>query len=398
MPLDLTGRKWPKINKKRSKKSWANWDSGPWRRYTQGIFVHEGQMYAKELSFYGMTRPIPPEECAITSLFNGGEHGIYGATSGKKAHVFRYNPKGQDGAVLDIGTIGKEEAIRNSLVVTNDGVVIGGTSAGSGKKKYDGGKIFQYKSWAAPGEFIQEWEIGDKTIDIVGIPIKGEGIGGMVLDKARGIAYGISDKTGILFSYDTKTKKIRKIGPISAGNPGFSLVLTIDSKGKVFGAAGGGRIFCFDPETKKIARLEAFVPTFAGRNLYDQLTAITLDGRSGLLYGGTREGNLFAFDPQTCVVRSLGRPTNLGRIRCLAITNDGRVFGASGEDEDMNHMFCYNPKGPELKDLGIPIATMEKRWYGYRFDCMTTGSDGEIYLGESDRISHLFIYHPRIMG
>jgi hypothetical protein len=354
-------------------------------------------MYAKELSFYGMTRPIPPEECAITSLFNGGELGIYGATSGRKAHVFRYNPKGQDGVVIDIGTVGKEESIRNSLVVTNDGIVVGGTSTNGGDRKYDGGKIVEYKGWAASGDFIQEWEIGEKTIDIVGIPVKGEGIACMVLDSARSIAYGISDKTGILFSYDTKTKKIRKIGAISPKNPGFSTILTIDSKGRIFGSAGGCRMVCFDPETKKIVRLEAFVPTFAGRNLYDQLSALTFDGRSGLIYGGTREGNLFVFDPQTCDVRSLGRPTNLARIRCLALTHDGRLFGACGEDEDMNHMFCYDSRGPELKDLGIPIATMEKRWYGYRFDCMTTGNDGEIYLGESDRISNLFIYHPRIV-
>ena len=31
---------------------------------------------------------------------------------------------------------------------------------------------------------------------------------------------------------------------------------------------------------------------------------------------------------------------------------------------------------------------------GGQFDCMTTGLDGTIYLGESERKSHLFLYIP----
>jgi hypothetical protein len=47
-----------------------------------------------------------------------------------------------------------------------------------------------------------------------------------------------------------------------------------------------------------------------------------------------------------------------------------------------------------LRDLGIPMATSERYWHGYEFGAAVTGRFGEIYLGESDRISHLFIYHP----
>jgi hypothetical protein len=33
-------------------------------------------------------------------------------------------------------------------------------------------------------------------------------------------------------------------------------------------------------------------------------------------------------------------------------------------------------------------------WMGKQFDSMTTGIDGTIYIGESERKSHLFIFYP----
>ena len=392
MPLNLDGKKWPK--RANRAKSWASMDWSAMRKYSLGIFVTEGQLYSKELSFYGMTRPIPAEECAITSLCKGNNFRMAGATSGKKAHLFSYCPKGPDGVVVDIGPIGEETAVKNSLVVTDAGVIIGGTSSFSGEK-YDGGKIFEHVTQPFSGDFIQEWQIMKQKINIVTVPVKGEGIGGLLLDKQRNLVYGISDKTGTLFAYDIKTKKVKKLGLVN--KKVFSTCITIDQKGRIFGAGYGGKLFCNDPEQKNIQTLEIFMPTFAGRNLYDMLSAAAFDGKNNLLYGGTREGNLFVFNPANFEIKSLGCPTNLRRIRCLSVTNDGRVFGMSGEDEEMNHMFSYNPKTGELKDLGIPIATMEKRWYGYRIDCMAAGFDGAIYLGESDRVSNLFIYHPAII-
>ena len=50
----------------------------------------------------------------------------------------------------------------------------------------------------------------------------------------------------------------------------------------------------------------------------------------------------------------------------------------------------------DLRDLGIPYVAVQNPWHGYEFDAATTGRWGEIYLGESDRISHLFIYFPPV--
>ena len=82
------------------------------------------------------------------------------------------------------------------------------------------------------------------------------------------------------------------------------------------------------------------------------------------------------------------------RVRALTVGVDGCVYGLSGEPEGMAHLFRYDPEAHDLRDLGIPLATVQRHWHGYEFDAACTGKWGEISLGESDRMSHLFIYFP----
>ena len=52
------------------------------------------------------------------------------------------------------------------------------------------------------------------------------------------------------------------------------------------------------------------------------------------------------------------------------------------------------PSTGDLRDLGLLRATLPDEWLGHEFDAILTGPNGEIYLGESDRISRLFTYFP----
>ena len=108
------------------------------------------------------------------------------------------------------------------------------------------------------------------------------------------------------------------------------------------------------------------------------------------------DGVIFVFDPEQMTIRSLGKVVAEPRCRAITVGLDGRVYGVVGEAGGMGHLFCYDPLAQELRDLGIPFATSERSWHGYEFDAACTGPNGEIYLGESDRISHLFIYFPPI--
>jgi hypothetical protein len=57
-------------------------------------------------------------------------------------------------------------------------------------------------------------------------------------------------------------------------------------------------------------------------------------------------------------------------------------------------LFRYDPSSGDMRDLGILRATLPDEWIGHVFNAILTGPNGEIYLGESDRISRLFTYFP----
>lgn len=391
MPLNITNKKWPE-RKRRRRSSWSDMDWGTWRRFANSAYVDKGTIISKELSFKGILRPIPAGECAITALTTADNYYIYGATSGRHAHIFRYRPRGANGVVVDMGIVGKETEIRNALVVTKGGMVIGGTR--SDKPKHTGW-IFSAKATSYHGDFIQEWGIRESQIDLVLQPFKGEGIARMVYSAATDTIYGLTDTSGTLFIYNPETNRVKKIGRVD--DRGFSTALALDDKGTLYGAGFEGHLFQYSPGTGKIEYFESYMPTFAGRAVYDTVDSLVFDRTTGCLYGGGREGgSLFRFDPASGKTVFLGKPTANARMKCLAVGNDGRLFGITGDVGDLAHLFCYDPDAASLEDLGIPLATLEIRWYGYHFDCMLTGEDGELYLGQSERVSHLFIYFPDV--
>ncbi|MBF0245343.1 MAG: hypothetical protein HQL31_08735, partial [Planctomycetes bacterium] len=74
--------------------------------------------------------------------------------------------------------------------------------------------------------------------------------------------------------------------------------------------------------------------------------------------------------------------------------NDGCVYGMAGGEEDIGHLFVYNPTNGALADLGVPVSTLTTRQYGYHFRCALTAADGEICFGQHERAGHLWLYFP----
>jgi len=116
----------------------------------------------------------------------------------------------------------------------------------------------------------------------------------------------------------------------------------------------------------------------------------------GWIYGGTSEGFLFKFDPETHAVINLGKPIDRMRIRGLTVGLDGRIYGIAGEQSAECHFFCYDPKVGGYTIFGS--ISVERHpyydWLGKQFDAVAAGLDGTIYLGESERKSHLFLFSP----
>jgi hypothetical protein len=360
-------------------------------RYDRSRYVREGRVVNRVLGLHeDLSEPIPAGECAITSLCRARNGKVYGATSGRRSHLFVYDPEpGADG-VIDIGVIPGAKAVRRSLVALADGRVLGGVSETDGGN--GGGALFVYETRR---DHMVEYGSGHGEIEMRGVPVESEGIAALVASPV-GTVFGLSRTTGTLFAYDAEADSASVVGRVDKGGT-FSHVLVCDDAGSVFGAGACGRLFRYRPGAQEVEWLDVAIPTVAGRAFYNRLDSAAFDPVSGLIYGaGSADGVLFSFDPRTEDVRSLGKATAEQRCRALAVGLDGTVYGLNGDVDGMAHLFRYDPERHELVDLGMPMAAVQRFWHGYEFDAACTGRSGEIYLGESDRVAHLFIYFPPV--
>jgi len=118
-------------------------------------FITEGTVALRELGNYAVAPPIPNGESAITALAPGaGLKKIYGATSGKKSHLFFYDPSPAAEHVVDIGILGEDAECR-ILAADTGGVLHGIVNPG--------GRIFRYDP---RGEFSVIWRYEVKPTDM----------------------------------------------------------------------------------------------------------------------------------------------------------------------------------------------------------------------------------------
>lgn len=357
--------------------------------YDRSAYVREGRIVMRHLGWKGVVKPIPPGESAVTSLAVDPKGRVVGATSGQRSHLFIYDPEVD--RVTDLCTFDEDSIAKGSVVVSKDGTVVAAT-----RKEIGGLGSGKIVSFVTDYKETLTWGPSKPALESLDLPKKDEGIACLTYDEARNTAYGLTSTTGTFFTLDIESGSHRLIGPVDELGE-FSDCLVVGCDGHVYGGKRWGQLFEFDPEKGAIRQLGLSIPSFAGRQLYNKVDAIALDRSSGKMYGGgTADGVLFLFEPAAGRVVSLGKPTSQPRTRAITVGRDGRIYGISGRVGGVAHLFKYDPTSGDLRDLGIPLAHSDQEWRGYEFDCMVTGSSGEIYMGESDRIGHLFIYYPAI--
>ena len=377
-PEKLLSRKWPKPEHPPGEVN-EEYSTERHREYFRP-FVKEGSLTLRRLGRGGCGRVMPPGECAITALLAapGGE--IFGATSGTHAHLFAYDKSPDADVVIDLGRIGEEEYC-TALAADGKGDIWGASTTGL---------FFRY-----PADSVTASRHGHyKTqIEIVGHVTEGEGVSCLVSDVKRNLLYALTSETGTLKSIDLATRKRETLSVVDRSGT-YSRVLVISREGEVYGLRSRGEVYRFSSERGRIEGLDVRLPEENGRSLIAE--SMVLDRVREKIYIGTRGGMLFSFDLKTIRIERLGEASGKERIRTVTVGKDGRVFGVAGNPGGLGKLFVYEPDTRQLRTLGIPLATVERFWHGYEFDASCTGRDGEIYLGESDRISHLFIYHPPI--
>jgi len=337
---------------------------------------------------------IPADESAIRALAVAPDGKLFGATSGKRSHLFLLNPV--HGYVVPLGFLERVSRVEGSLVVSRGGDVYIGTAPG--------GHLLKYVSPGSEFESAAQILKPAPVIDL-GEPISGESISALAIDRGRDKVYGLTRPNGYFFSYAIDGGKFAVHGKVAEHDmPGENFekaknigrAIAIDADGNVFTSGEGGRLYEFSPSAGELRALELTVPGVPGREPHVRVDAWAAGDNGATLYGGTSGGYLFHLDPGKPHVRNLGKPLNRNRVRALVLARNGKLYGIGGEDDEMAQLFCYDPATGTYELLGMIDVNRRPyySWQAYVIDCAALGTDGTIYLGQSERKSKLYLYYP----
>jgi streptogramin lyase len=345
---------------------------------------------------------IPPDESAIRALAVAPDGKLYGATSGARAHLFVLEP--QHGYIVPLGFL-PDKTVHHSLAVDANGNVFIGTALavdnnGEGYAAYAGGHLLRY----VPNRERPDIKVDAAcAVEDLGIPVKGQGIYALTIDRARGVVYGLTYPDGVFFSISAGNGAVKTHGSVASGKiPGekfeneknIGRALIVANDGDVY-TSGSGKLVRFDVKTQKLETLNVPVATVPGREVYNRVDAWTKD-EAGSLYGGTSDGYLFRFDPERRRMENLGKPLNQYRIRGLVTTAAGKLYGIGGDTDEMARLFSYDPARGVYEMLGMIDVNRRPyySWQGYVFDSMAIGADGTVYMGQAERKSKLYLFYP----
>jgi outer membrane protein assembly factor BamB len=380
---------------------------------------------------YPDVNQIPANSSAITSLLAARSGKIYGGTSGDDAYLFLYDPSLNK--VKHLGKIKGQQGIHHALVEDTDGSLYVGTGMNVLREvdltretpstpdtvfkalwsdinrpyeRYEGGHLYHYDP--ATGDRQVLFPEDASPVEDLGIAVANNGIYALTIDPRTRTLYGITYPDGHLFAYEIPQKKFQDLGEIDHKiifhGPerdwrSLPRALVVDDAGRVYTSGDGGALVYYDPNSGKIQSTGVTLPgeyypvqAYVGHPVVEYLAR---DER-GLIYGGSSDGFLFSFNPSTMKLVNFGKPRTSRRLRALTIGQDGRVYMVAGERIEPCRLFYFDPKEGGFHDLGVIAVDRSPyySWRGYEFDSMATGADGTIYLGESERRSHLFLYLP----
>jgi hypothetical protein len=336
---------------------------------------------------------IPSDECAVRALTVAPNSALYGATSGKRSHLFVLYPV--HGYVQPLGFLKGVTTVHRSLVVSRNGeVYIGAGDPDGHLLKYTPGR-----DEAKPIRVDVPCQVAD-----LGIPVPGEGLYALAIDRAGDVIYGLTTPNGQFFSYSIPGAKFTVHGRVAERKiPGEKLedekniarAIALDASGNAFTSGENAALFRFDVANQRLEKLALSAPTVPGREPYNRVDAWAVD-RAGMLYGGTSDGYLFRLDPRRLELANLGKPLNQYRIRGLVFSRNGRLYGVGGDDDEMARLFSYDPVRGVYELLGMIDVNRRPyySWQAYLIDALAIGPDDTIYLGQAERKSKLYLFYP----
>jgi hypothetical protein len=346
-------------------------------------FVSEGTAYSFGLREYLVQPSIPRGEQAIVALRALDSGAVFGLTAGARAHLFYFH--GGFG-VTHVGALGDGPAEGGALVNLGGNRILGGWW-GPG-----GGGLFRHDATVEVGQGMEQFRGATSGVEIVPLPEPGQGVAALAGPTEDGTVYALTMPDGALLAVDSQSLQTRVLARVAGAAP----VLVTLPDGTLLGAFAEGQLWRYSPAEGRLDALDAHSPCQKGKRHVAGVQSLIL-GADGLVYGGTStDGYVFSYCPVSGLVVNLGKPNRQSNVRALAQGHDGQLYGLVEEPEGMAHLFRFDPRTRGLTDLGILGAAFPEYWIAHSLGAMTVGPNGELFIGETDDLSHLFIYYPPV--
>lgn len=347
-------------------------------------FVSEGSVYCFPLREYLVEPTILRGESAIHSLVALPAGNVYGLTCGQLSHLFYFH---SGFGVADVGIVSEQPAQGGALLDVGNNMLLGGWW-GEGV-----GGLFRHDATGELGQGMEQFRGAKTALEPLTLPDGVTGITALAGPNEDGAAYALTQPDGIILKIDAasgETEGIAKVG-------GAAHVLAMRPGGNLLGAYAEGRLFeCDFNYVNPLRALDAYAPCQKGKRYVAGVQSL-ITTSDGSVYGGTSvDGYLFRYDSYAGEITNLGKPNRQSHIRALAEGHDGRIYGVVEEPGGMAHLFAYDLTARTFTDLGLLGSAFPEYWIAHSLGCLATGPNGELFIGETDDISHLFIYYPPV--
>ena len=383
----------------------------------------------RDIGYPGATE-IPADDSPITALMSHSNGKVYGATSGKKSHLFAYDARVNK--VFPLGLLPKSQGVHGCIAEGEGGVVY----IGAGKNEhelliltkkmpegrraienqlwadiearyagYEGGHLYAYDPAKGDAEVYLAGAAA-KVVDL-GVPLPGESIYAMAMDRRKGVVYGLGYPHAELFAFDIAKRETRKLGKwmekLSYPGPerswrGIPRALAVDADGVVWSSGDDGLLRFYDPRIGEFGETSMRIPgEYWETQAYNAFPVVEqlLVQADGTFVGTTSDGFVFSAQPSANKLMNWGKPRVERRVRAATIGKDGRLYMIAGEKDNVCRLFSFRHDEGHL-DWGV-LGVDRSPYYAkiaYQFDAMCTGADGTIFIGESDRRAKLFMFVP----
>lgn len=348
---------------------------------------------------------LPIYRNSISSLEVLGDYIVGGTSAREGLSPFVFAASLKERKLLHVKDLeevaGGQQCISSGFARGKDNTLYAGTLAGKD----------------APGGHLIGVTLGpDGAVNIrdLGVPVAGEGVFSLLCNSRGTTLYGITYPSGLFFQYDIATGKTKTYDDIAADEKArrvareYSIspenylgkALVEDNQGLIYGSMPVNKLFYFDPSDESFHVLDQELPEVWGRRTLGQVEAWA-KAPDGKLYGGNAgDGQLFELDPATKIIRNLGKPIMMNRLRGLTFGKDGKLYGIAGALPGYAHLFSYDPDGKGYVDMGNPEFEMKAPgieqgilWRGFQLGTITSSEDKRyIVMGEDEDLSQLLIF------